>query len=88
MAFQIGVGNLGGAMASNFYREKDGPKFLLGHGLEIGFITMGLTAVVFLRLNYARINKKRDLLMDDGVELTDKEISDLGDRAPTFRYQL
>ncbi|KFY64761.1 hypothetical protein V496_03048 [Pseudogymnoascus sp. VKM F-4515 (FW-2607)] len=88
MAFQIGVGNLGGAMASNFYREKDGPKFLLGHGLEIGFITMGLTAVIFLRLNYARINKKRDLLMDDGAELTDKEISDLGDRAPTFRYQL
>ncbi|KFY97984.1 hypothetical protein V500_01838 [Pseudogymnoascus sp. VKM F-4518 (FW-2643)] len=88
MAFQIGVGNLGGAMASNFYREKDGPKFLLGHGLEIGFITMGLMAVVFLRLNYARINKKRDLLMDDGAELTDKEISDLGDRAPTFRYQL
>lgn len=88
MAFQIGVGNLGGAMASNFYREKDGPKFLLGHGLEMGFITMGLIAVVFLRLNYARINKKRDLLMDDGAELTDKEISDLGDRAPTFRYQL
>ncbi|KFY39589.1 hypothetical protein V495_05870 [Pseudogymnoascus sp. VKM F-4514 (FW-929)] len=88
MAFQVGVGNLGGAMASNFYRQKDGPKFLLGHGLEIGFITMGLIGVVILRLNYARINRKRDLLMDDGAELTDNEISDLGDRAPTFRYQL
>ncbi|KFY15912.1 hypothetical protein V492_01690 [Pseudogymnoascus sp. VKM F-4246] len=88
MAFQIGVGNLGGAMASNFYRKQDGPKFLLGHGLEIGFITLGLIAVVILRVNYARINKKRDALMDDGAELTDKEISDLGDRAPTFRYQL
>ncbi|KFY39708.1 hypothetical protein V494_03885 [Pseudogymnoascus sp. VKM F-4513 (FW-928)] len=88
MAFQIGVGNLGGAMASNFYRKQDGPKFLLGHGLEICFITLGLVAVVILRVNYARINKKRDALMDDGAELTDKEISDLGDRAPTFRYQL
>lgn len=75
-------------MASNFYRQKDGPKFLLGHGLEIGFITMGLISVVILRLNYARINRKRDLLMDDGAELTDNDISDLGDRAPTFRYQL
>ncbi|KFY04986.1 hypothetical protein O988_00359 [Pseudogymnoascus sp. VKM F-3808] len=88
MAFHIGVGNLGGAMASNFYRHRDGPEFLLGHGLEIAFITMGLVAVVVLRINYARINRQRDLLMDEGSELTDKEISDLGDRAPTFRYQL
>ena len=38
MAFQIGLGNLGGAMASNFYRSADAPKYLLGHGLEIGLL--------------------------------------------------
>ncbi|KAI9881863.1 MAG: hypothetical protein M1823_006425, partial [Watsoniomyces obsoletus] len=27
MAFQIGIGNLGGAMASNFYRSADAPKY-------------------------------------------------------------
>lgn len=88
MAFHIGVGNLGGAMASNFYRTVDAPKFLLGHGLEIMFCVIGLIAVVALRLNYMRINKKRDSLQDDGSEYNDQQLSEMGDRAPTFRYQL
>ena len=48
------------AMSSNFYRGRDKPKYLLGHGLELGFVAMGLISVVLLRLNYQRINKKRD----------------------------
>lgn len=87
MAFQIGVGNMAGAMASNFYRKQDGPKFMLGHGLEIGFVTAGLVAVVALRLCYAKINAKRERMPGDG-DLTDQEIADMGDRAPTFRYVL
>lgn len=88
MAFHIGVGNLGGAMASNFYRTKDEPKFLLGHGLEIMFCVLGLIAVVVLRLNYKKINAKRERIADDGGHYTDQELSQMGDRAPTFRYQL
>jgi MFS family permease len=88
MAFHIGAGNLGGAMASNFYRSRDGPKFLLGHGLELMFCVLGLIAVVVLRITYARINKKRDAMEDDGSEYTEEQLSDLGDRSPTFRYQL
>ncbi|KAI5457516.1 major facilitator superfamily domain-containing protein [Mariannaea sp. PMI_226] len=88
MAFQIGVGNLGGAMASNFYRKPDGPKYILGHALEIGFITLGLIALVVLRLRYAKINAERDRMADEGSDLTDEQIADMGDRAPTFRYVL
>lgn len=74
-------------MASNFYRAQDSPKYLLGHGLEIMFVVLGLIAVLALRLNYARINKKRDEIgIPDG--LSDEKLSSLGDRAPTFRYQL
>ncbi|KAG4424308.1 hypothetical protein IFR04_002549 [Cadophora malorum] len=87
MAFQIGAGNLGGAMASNFYRSVDGPKYLLGHGLEIGFVTLGLFAVVALRLNYGRINAKRER-SGEAEGLTDEELADLGDKSPTFRYTL
>ncbi|KIX06490.1 uncharacterized protein Z518_04466 [Rhinocladiella mackenziei CBS 650.93] len=87
MAFQIGLGNLGGAMASNFYRSQDAPKYLLGHGLEIGFVVLGMAAVVILRICYGRINAKRER---GGEEqgLTDAQLSDLGDRSPTFRYTL
>lgn len=87
MAIHIGVGNLGGAMASNFYRTADKPKYLLGHGLEIGFVAVGLVAVVVLRQSYIRINNKRDR---EGNEkgYTNGEMSDMGDRAPTFRYMI
>lgn len=87
MALQIGVGNLGGAMASNFYRAIDAPKYLLGHGLEIGFVVMGMCACLVLRLSYGRINAKRESRGEaDG--LSDSELADLGDNAPTFRYTL
>jgi hypothetical protein len=86
MAIHIGVGNLAGAMSSNFYRQADKPKYILGHALEIGFVSVGLLAVVVLRMNYVRINKKRDR---DGSEgKSDAEMSELGDKAPTFRYML
>lgn len=88
MAFQIGIGNLGGAMASNFYRTQDAPKYILGHGLEIAFVVLGLCSVVILRISYGRINAKREAEGASGPELTDAELSDLGDRAPTFRYML
>jgi hypothetical protein len=89
MAFQIGLGNLGGAMASNFYRTQDQPKYLLGHGLEIAFVVLGLSAVVVLRVSYQRINARRDEQgATDHSRLTDAELSDMGDRAPTFRYML
>ena len=88
MAFHIGVGNLGGAMASNFYRQVDAPKFLLGHGLEIMFCVIGMIALVALRFSYMRINKTRDMAEDDGSDNSDQQLSEMGDRAPTFRYQL
>jgi hypothetical protein len=73
-------------MASNFYRAQDKPEYVLGHGLELGFVGAGLIAVLVLRFRYQSINKKRDR---DGLGiLTEEELSELGDRAPTFRYVL
>lgn len=73
-------------MASNFYRESDSPKFILGHALEIAFVSIGLLGVVVLRLNYQRINRKRDA--GPVGECSEEEMSALGDKAPTFRYIL
>ncbi|KAK3938196.1 major facilitator superfamily transporter [Diplogelasinospora grovesii] len=88
MAIQIGIGNLGGAMASNFYRQKDGPRYILGHGLELGFIAAGLFAAIILLTSYTAINKKRERQMSEGAlsNYTSEELSAMGDRAPTFRY--
>ncbi|KFY14447.1 hypothetical protein V491_06042 [Pseudogymnoascus sp. VKM F-3775] len=88
MGFQIGIGNLSGAMASNFYRKRDKPQFILGHALNIGIVSLGIAAVMTLRWNYARINAQRERDGSDGGDISDDEIAKMGDRAPTFRYTL
>lgn len=75
-------------MASNFYRSGDGPRFRLGHALEIGFIVVGIFAAFILVFTYARINKNRDRAIANGAqnEYTAEELSAQGDKAVTFRY--
>ncbi|KAH8904692.1 MFS general substrate transporter [Coniochaeta sp. PMI_546] len=88
MAMQIGIGNLGGAMASNFYRAKDSPRYILGHSLEIGFIVVGIMATLIQVTGYRRINKNRERKMAEGGESqhTVEEMSGQGDKSVTFRY--
>ncbi|KAI4834406.1 MFS general substrate transporter [Aureobasidium sp. EXF-8845] len=90
MGIQISVGNLAGAMASNFYRSADAPRYKLGHGLEIGFICMGAIALLIQVFGYRRINKQREISLAEGEaeKLTVEELGDLGDKAVTFRYTL
>ncbi|KAL2200817.1 major facilitator superfamily domain-containing protein [Corynascus similis CBS 632.67] len=90
MAIQIGVGNLGGAMASNFYRAKDAPRYILGHGLELGFIGGGIIASIILVVGYTAQNRKRARRIEEGAldSYTAQELSQKGDRAITYRYVL
>ncbi|KAL2784545.1 putative MFS nicotinic acid transporter Tna1 [Aspergillus keveii] len=86
LGLHIGMGNMGGAMASNFYRAQDAPNYYLGHGLELGFAVAGLIAVVTLRILYQRANKARG---EEGTgNLTANEMARLGDKSPAFRYML
>ncbi|KAI0974250.1 major facilitator superfamily domain-containing protein [Xylaria arbuscula] len=88
MAIQIGAGNLGGAFASNFYRQRDSPRYILGHALELAFASVGLIAAIILLVSYMRINRKRARTVREGGhnEFTPEELSAQGDRAVTFRY--
>ncbi|KAI9170792.1 transporter [Paramyrothecium foliicola] len=88
MAIQIGVGNLGGAMASNFYRQRDSPRYILGHALELGFICVGVIAGGILILGYNRINRNRERRVAAGEAdlVSDAELSAQGDKALTWRY--
>lgn len=74
-------------MASNFYRGNDKPRYILGHALEIGFISAGLIAAVVLILSYAAVNKQRNRRLAEGEGvLNNEELSSMGDKAYTFRY--
>lgn len=76
------------AMASNFYRQADNPRYILGHGLELGFICMGIVASLVLIFSYYTANKRRGQRLADGelARFTPQELSAMGDRAITFRY--
>ncbi|KAK6437774.1 hypothetical protein LTR95_006029 [Oleoguttula sp. CCFEE 5521] len=90
MGLQISVGNLAGAYASNFYRSTDSPRYRLGHGLEIGFVCCGIIAALIQIFSYKRINAKRAAQIErkEHNGYTPEELSDLGDKAMTFRYTL
>jgi MFS family permease len=88
MAIQISAGNLGGAMAANFYRRKDSPRYILWHSLSLGFVVGGIIATVILIIAYRAINKKREEAMLAGrrSQYTEAELSFKGDKAITWRY--
>lgn len=77
-------------MASNFYRQKDGPRYILGHALELGFISAGTIAALVLVVSYMRINRRREAKVAQGEldRYSAEELSGKGDKALTWRYML
>ncbi|KZV88429.1 MFS general substrate transporter [Exidia glandulosa HHB12029] len=91
MAAHIGIGNFSGAIASNIFRSQDAPRYAVGHGVEMGFVVMGLITVPILVFIYKGINAKRDreeLAHDGKARYNADELRELGDRAPDFRYTI
>lgn len=74
--------------ASNFYRAEDAPEYLLGHGMEIMMTSIGFIALNILRFLYKKENKARLLRQEAVANMTEEELADMGDRSPTFKYQL
>lgn len=89
MAIQIGIGNFGGAFASNIYHAKDKPRFILGHAVEIGFISLGIIALLALVASYRFVNNQREKGLREGKydHLSIEELSQMGDKNPYFRYR-
>ncbi|KAI5118655.1 hypothetical protein M0805_002575 [Coniferiporia weirii] len=92
MAVHIGIGNFGGAIASNIFRTQDAPRYILGHGIELLFVGIGFIAVPLAIFLYIRINAKREVELQRIGDMASKysveEIHEMGDRAPDFRYTL
>lgn len=90
MAFQIGIGNFSGAFASNFYRTQDLPRFILGHALELGFISMGMIFMVIVVFGYTLANKRKKSDLAKGVYdgYSQEDFQRMGDKSPHFLYRL
>lgn len=90
IAYMISLSNVGGIFASFIFIESEKPGYPTGFGTSLAFAAAGILAVIFLDLNYSRINKKRDKMSMEEIseKYTQEELSLLGDRSPMFRYTL
>ncbi|KAH7913270.1 MFS general substrate transporter [Hygrophoropsis aurantiaca] len=88
IAMIIGFSNLGGICSSFIYI--DPPRFHIGHGTIIGWLSLSIICSCIATWNYNRLNKRKEAFcIKEGI--TDDrrdEFRDLGDDSPLFRYNL
>ncbi|TFK34022.1 major facilitator superfamily domain-containing protein [Crucibulum laeve] len=85
-----GIGNLGGICSSFIYRTQDTPRFHLGHGIVLGFLSMAFIASAFATFIYHRLNKAKEVqCLQENIHLDRRaEFSHMGTNSPLFRYAL
>ncbi|KAH7024886.1 high-affinity nicotinic acid transporter [Microdochium trichocladiopsis] len=91
IAMQVMGGNCGGIIASYVYLSRDGPRYITGHSILIGFISMAFFLTLFMTVWVRRENARRDKIANEaGVqELTEEQKlneRELADNVPWFRY--
>jgi MFS family permease len=91
LGFVIGWGNLNGVVSSNIYRQADKPRFFLGHGVVLAYLTLFLfggsivTRTMLMLENGKRKSGKRDHWVEGKNET---EVLEMGDKKPDFIYML
>ena len=91
LGFVIGWGNLNGVVSSNIYRARDKPRFMLGHGVVLAYLTLFLfggsiiTRLMLVRENKKRMSGARDVWVEGKSE---QEVGEMGDKKPDFLYVL
>jgi sugar phosphate permease len=88
MALLISVGNLGGAIGSNIYLEKQTPHYWLGYGFSLGIIVAAMASTMVLKWAYDRENTARDILAESEIrrKYGQTDLLALGDKSPYYRY--
>ncbi|CAN9153473.1 unnamed protein product [Alternaria alternata] len=91
IAMQVMGGNCGGIIASYVYLSRDGPRFIIGHSILIGFVSMAFFLTFFMSTWCRLENARRDKIALEGGtrELTEEQKlleRELADNVPWFRY--
>ncbi|RBR25028.1 uncharacterized protein FIESC28_02152 [Fusarium coffeatum] len=84
-AIQIGIGNVGGILASNVFLAEEAPEYWTGLGVSLGMVWLcGISCTIFYFLAI-RENKKRDR-GERNHRLQESDAMNLGDDHPHWRY--
>ena len=84
---QVGIGNIGGIIASNIYLQSQAPTYHLGFGLGLALVWVCVAAACIFLFYVKRENRLRDEgKRDDRYNLPGAERNNLGDDHPAFRF--
>ncbi|PVH90866.1 hypothetical protein DM02DRAFT_722491 [Periconia macrospinosa] len=91
IAMQVMGGNCGGIIASYVYLTRDAPRFITGHSILIGFVSVAFFLTFFMSTWCRLENAKRDkaALEAGAQEVTEEQKvleRELADNVPWFRY--
>lgn len=83
------MGQIGGIISALAFPKKDGPQYVPGISINIGFLTAGLIGALSLWVFLGYENKQREAGKRDHLrELSQEEQDNLGEKHPDFRYTL
>jgi sugar phosphate permease len=81
--------NIGGAVASQIYREKDSPNYFFGHYISFSFLIFATCISIVQCFVFKNLNKKKKEKPQSFLEgKTEEEIENMGDFHPDFIYSL
>jgi len=85
-AMQISIGNCGAVIGTQLYRSNDGPRFVVGHSVALGYLLANVIIVTTLGLVLKKENKRRQGIAEETKDmgvLTDWR----GDEDPRWRFE-
>jgi hypothetical protein len=84
---QIGLGNMGGIVASNIFITSQAPRYPVGYGVSLAMLIMCCAACTVFFFGLKVENKKRDQgLRDSRFQEGERELRNMGDDHPDFRF--
>ncbi|KAI8653872.1 MFS domain-containing protein [Fusarium sp. Ph1] len=64
-AMQISIGNLGAVLGTQLYRANDGPRFIVGHSMALGYLVANVIVVTFLGWRLKKQNESRAAVAEE-----------------------
>ena len=86
LAYQIALGNLGGAIATFSFLASDAPRYIKGYSLS--FITFSSIFCTVYFFAVVSENRRRAKGLSEHSGKSEEEKSKLGDLNPDYRYML
>lgn len=64
-AMQISIGNLGAVLGTQLYRANDGPRFIVGHSMALGYLVANVIVVTLLGWRLKKQNESRAAVAEE-----------------------